>query len=251
MKFLPLLPLPLLATASPLISTRQASPSIDALFKSVGKLYFSAATEHQKFNEDGHGKTGLIMQDNMGGATNEYLMKWGQTEPVRGQCDTTAAAQLVDWAVTNGKSMRGHTLVWGQENQLPGWVLAITDKDDMRRAIREHIACVVGAFKGKIRAWDVVNEIFADDHAGLKDTVFYRVLGEEFVRVAFEAARQADPSAKLYINDYGLDDITWMKFQPGSLVDKVKQWRADGIPIDGIGSQTHLVAGTLSIGSQT
>lgn len=191
------------------------------------------------------------MQDNMGGATNEYLMKWGQTEPVRGQCNTAAAAQLVDWAVANGKSMRGHTLVWGQENQLPGWVLAITDKDDMRRAIREHIACVVGAFKGKIRAWDVVNEIFADDHAGLKDTVFYRVLGEEFVPVAFEAARQADPSAKLYINDYGLDDVTWMKFQPGSLVDKVKQWRSDGIPIDGIGSQTHLVAGTLSIGSQT
>lgn len=243
MKVLSLLAAPLFVSASPLLAERQADRSVDALFKGVGKIYFGAATEKNKFDEGVN--TGAIMQKNFGQATNEYLMKWDQTEAVRGVCTTDAANELVSWAISQGKSVRGHTLVWGQENQLPGWVKAITDKDDMRKAITDHVTCVVKAFKGQIRAWDVVNEIFAEDSASMKKTVFYNVLGEEYVGIAFRAAKAADPDAKLYINDYGLDDVTWWKFQPGSLVDKVKQWRAQGIPIDGIGSQTHLEAGKL------
>ncbi|KAF2628877.1 glycoside hydrolase family 10 protein [Macroventuria anomochaeta] len=229
MKVLPLLAAPLLASVSPLLAERQADRSVDTLFSGVGKIYFGAAAEKNKFSEGGD-KIGAMMEKNFGQATN-----------YRGTFTTEAADELVSWANANGKSVRGHTLVWGED--VPDWVQKINDKETMKTVIHDHVYGVVSRFKGRVRSWDVVNEIFELDKVGLKNTKFYQVLGEEYVGIAFRAAHKADSDAKLYINDYGLDNVTWAKSQPGSLVDKVKQWRSEGIPIDGIGSQTHLIAG--------
>ncbi|MFC0107392.1 endo-1,4-beta-xylanase [Kibdelosporangium aridum] len=165
--------------------------------------------------------------------TPENEMKWGTLEATRGQYDWSGADELVRYAKQTRKTIRGHTLVW--HSQLPSWVNDLP-ADELRSVLRQHITTVVSRFRGKVRAWDVVNEAFNEDGTR-RDTVFQQKLGDGYIADAFRWARQADPSAKLYINDYNIEGVNPKSTATYELVRSLRQ---QGVPIDGVGIQAHL-----------
>jgi endo-1,4-beta-xylanase len=162
-------------------------------------------------------------------------LKWSSTQAVRGTYTFSAADSIVEYAVQNGMLLRGHTLVW--HRSLPKWVERITDPEELTSVLTEHITTVMSRYAGKIYAWDVVNEPFLED-GSLRPNHFFNILGERYIGIAFRAARQADPQAKLYLNDY-----TVARAKIAGAAKCVAKWINEGVPIDGIGAQCHVSKG--------
>ena len=132
-------------------------------------------------------------------------MKWESVEAQRGVLDFSAADRLVAHARAHHQIVRGHTLVW--HSQLPAWLTSGTfTNDELEAILHQHITDEVSHFRGRIYAWDVVNEAFNEDGT-LRDTIWLRQLGPGYIAKAFRWAHQADPHARLYYNDYNLESI--------------------------------------------
>jgi endo-1,4-beta-xylanase len=168
--------------------------------------------------------------------TAEYQMKWNVIEPVRGGRDFGPGDAIAGYAAAQGMRLKGHTLLW--HGATPSWVDALT-ADDLRTAVEQHIRTVVGHYRGRVHAWDVVNEAVADGGGSLRDTVFRQKLGDRYIADAFRLARETDPGALLFYNDYGGEGGT-------AKADRIYMLLQDlllqGVPVDGVGLQMHISA---------
>jgi endo-1,4-beta-xylanase len=165
----------------------------------------------------------------------ENVMKFANIHPAVKTYNFTAADQLVDFATANGMLVRGHTLLWYRED--PNWVKSGNySKDQLIQILHDHIATVVGRYKGRIFAWDVVNEAL-DDNGHLRDNVWLRGIGPQYIDLAFQWAHQADPNALLFYNDYNAEG---MGAKSNAIYDLVKGLKQRGVPIGGVGLQMHV-----------
>ena len=147
-----------------------------------------------------------IIKNHFNSITAENCMKSEELQPVEGEFNFKLADQYVKFGEENNMYIIGHTLVW--HSQAPKWFFTdATGKDVSREVLIErmknHIFTVVGRYKGKVKGWDVVNEAIEDDGSWRK-TKFYNIIGEDYIKLAFQFAHEADPDADLYYNDYSM-----------------------------------------------
>lgn len=167
-------------------------------------------------------------------------MKWGTVEPTQGTFNWSEADQIVAFAQAHNQQVRGHTLVWHSQN--PSWLTNGTwTSAQLSSLLQNHISTEVGRYKGKIAAWDVVNEPFNEDGT-YRSTLWYDGLGADYIANALTWAHAADPAAKLYINDYNVEGVD---AKSTALYNLVRSLRAAGVPIDGVGLQAHLILGQV------
>jgi endo-1,4-beta-xylanase len=182
--------------------------------------------------------------------TTENAFKWSEMEPLPGAVDFTVTDRFVDFAERHGLRLRAHALFW-HRLQTPAWVRASVEAapdpaERLRELMRERVEAVVGRYRGRVALYDVVNEpleVFrggfdVTDNALSPKNFFYTTLGLEYLAEAFRAAHRADPRARLFLNE-----IVWNPVlgdaKADALLELVRTLRADGVPIHGVGLQTH------------
>ncbi|KAF9056976.1 endo-1,4-beta xylanase [Panaeolus papilionaceus] len=214
-----------------------ASAQLNVLAQSAGKLYFGTATDNPELSNTSYVNQ-LSNTLDFHQLTAANSMKWDATEPSQGTFTFSDGDAIVAQAQKNNQLIRGHNCVW--HNQLPSWVTSGNfNNATLLSIVQTHCSTLVGHYKGKI--WDVINEPFNDDGT-FRDSVFFTTTGTSYISTALRAARAADPQAKLYINDFNIE-ATGAKAT--AMVNLVKQLQAEGVPIDGIGLQSHFIVGEV------
>jgi endo-1,4-beta-xylanase len=150
--------------------------------------------------------------------------------------DFEAADEYLEFAGQKDMRMFGHALLW--HHSTPGFIQQMEgDQSRLYQFTREYIHEVVSRYKGRVDAWDVVNEALVDKTGGMRDNVWHKTLGEDYLELAFRTAHAADPNAKLFLNDY---DIEKDSAKLEGFLRLVYRLIEKGVPIHGIGMQLHL-----------
>ena len=183
----------------------------------------------------------MLIIDQFSSMTAENDMKPVSTQPNEGQWNFSNADNIMRFASRNNIPLRGHCLIWhGQTGNFMFYDSKgeLVSKEVLFERMKTHIETVMGRYKGRIYAWDVVNEAISDDPNAphpYRESLYYKIAGDEFIRKAFEYAHQVDPDALLFYNDY--NETNPMKRE--RIYNMVKEMKAAGVPIHGIGMQGH------------
>ena len=184
-------------------------------------------------------KNASLIFNEFNSLTAENSMKMGPIHPAENSYNWKDADSILAFALNNKLKIRGHNLCWHQ--QAPKWFFIDSlgkqvTKEVLLARLKKHIFDVVGRYKGKVYAWDVVNEAISDaPDEYLRNSAWYQIAGDEYIAKAFEYAHEADPAALLFYNDY--NEISAIK--RAKIIKLVKDLKAQGVPINGVGLQGH------------
>jgi endo-1,4-beta-xylanase len=231
-----------LAPITAVAGQASAASTLGSLAAASGR-YFGTALDAGRLSAGGAYTQLAGSEFNMVTPGNE--MKVDATEPSRGTFSFGRADQIVAFAQAHNERVRGHTLVW--HSQLPGWLTSGNfNATDLRSIMRNHIANVAGHYAGKLYSWDVVNEPFNEDGTR-RSSIWQTTLGDGYIADALRAARAADPTAKLYINDFNIEGVN---AKSTAMFNLAQSLLSQGVPLDGIGIQAHLILGQVPASMQ-
>ena len=228
---------------------RQVDPRANVGLKDAYKDYFTIGVAVNQRNVSDEAQIALIKKE-FNSVTAENDWKPGEIHPKEGVWNFEKADKIADFCRQNGIKMRGHCLCW--HSQFADWMFTNkkgkpVKKEVFYERLRDHIHTVVNRYKDVVYAWDVVNEAMADDGgprwgrrggeepSPYRQSRHFQLCGDEFIAKAFQFAREADPNALLFYNDYSCVD----EGKRERIYNMVKKMKDAGVPIDGIGMQGH------------
>ena len=208
----------------------------------VGNILAGGLEGDSLFRQDREELALLIGEFNC--ITAENSMKMQYMQPEEGVFNFKSSDALLHLADKAGMEVVGHALVW--HHQVPHWIFKDKKGEQVSREVliqrmKDHIFNVMGRYKGKIKYWDVVNEAVDLRYEGgqqvafLRESPWYKIIGEDYIELAYRFAHEADPDALLLYNDYSMTDLVKTQF----VADMVKDLKDKGIPIHGVGMQGH------------
>jgi len=219
----------LIGCANKLVSEPSNKLSLGAHFKDL--FYLGAAiNENTILGLDP--KSATIVNSEFNTITPENSLKWMFIQPKPDKFNFKAADKYVEMGLKNNMYIVGHALVW--HAQLADFMQNIENSAETRKHVDNHINTLVSRYKGKINAWDVVNEAFEED-GSLRASVFYKNMGENYIEEVFRITEKADPDADLIYNDYNL----YKPEKRAAVLKMVKNFKSNGTKINGVGVQAH------------
>src|SRR5260370_5335738 len=216
--------------------------TLRAIAAARGVLYGSTIAATQV--EAGDDFTDLVRRE-CAALVTENELKWGNICDAPGEYDFVRADAIIDFATANAIALRGHTLLWYYRT--PRWFRELPDAATAEHAMLDHIATVAGRYRGRVRIWDVVNEPVEPAHGradGLRGAIFADKIGPHYLDLAFRAARYADPTARLLLNEYGVEyDSAADDAKRRVVLRHLERLKRDGVPVEILGIQGHLEIG--------
>ncbi len=213
-------------------SSKKTIAQNSGLKNAYKNYFFIGAAINTSQIEEKEPNAAILIPQQFNSITPENIMKCEIIHPDWNEYNFDLADKYVAYGKKNNMFIVGHTLVW--HSQLSSFVNNIQNKDSFQQFFTNHINTLASRYAGKVNSWDVVNEALNEDGT-LRNSIFLQMLGEDYIRKAFALAAKADPHAKLYYNDYNIE-------QPQKRVGTIaliKKLQASGTKIDGVGIQAH------------